>query len=353
MAIYHTIGVMSGTSLDGLDLALCRFELMNEKWKYSILDAKTIPYEEDWQEKLTNSIYLEGMNLLNLHNEYGKYIGTCINKFMENTDHPVDLIASHGHTLFHQPEKKLTFQLGNGASIAAETGITTVTDFRTLDIALGGQGAPLVPLGDKLLFEEFEYCLNLGGFANISYEEEGRRLACDICPANIVINHFAYKTGIPYDIDGLIARSGKIYPFLLNELNNIDFYRQPAPKSLGREWIEAVFLPVVNKFDISEKDILRTIYEHISFQISRMLNNTETGKLMISGGGALNKYLVELISDKIKIISVIPDTSIVNFKEALIFAFLGTLRYLNRINCLSSVTGAKSDTVSGIVHYIK
>ena len=353
MAVYHTIGVMSGTSLDGLDLALCRLELLNEKWKYSILDAKTIPYEEEWQKKLTDSIYLEGVNLIQLHNAYGEYIGSCINKFIENTDLPVDLIASHGHTVFHQPENKLTFQMGNGASIAAVTGITTVSDFRALDIALGGQGAPLVPLGDRLLFGEYDYCLNLGGFANISYEEKGERLACDVCPVNIVINHFAGKTGIPYDIDGLIARSGSVYPFLLNELNDIAFYRQPPPKSLSREWIEKVFMPVINKYEIPDKDVLRTLYEHISFQISRILDNTETAKLIITGGGALNKYLVELITDKIKIIPYIPDSVTVNFKEALIFALLGTLRYLNRFNCLRSATGSKSDSISGIVHYIK
>jgi len=353
MSIYHSLGVMSGTSLDGLDLALCRFEKTEEKWNYAILDAKTFPYEEDWQEKLTNSVRSDAMSLIDLHNKYGEYIGSCINKFLDKKTIPVDLIASHGHTLFHQPENKLTFQLGNGASIAATTGITTVSDFRTLDVAHGGQGAPLVPVGDRLLFGEYEYCLNLGGFANISYEKENHRIAYDISPVNIVINHYASKTGIPYDVDGLLARTGTTNLSLLDKLNNLDYYKQSPPKSLGREWVENIFFPIINNYSLSVNDILHTIYDHIASQISKQFQNTNKEKLLITGGGAFNKYLIELITSKITNQIIIPDDKTISFKEALIFAFLGILRYMNKINCYKSVTGSQTDTVSGVIYLIE
>jgi anhydro-N-acetylmuramic acid kinase len=146
-----SLGIMSGTSLDGVDLALCRFKENKGIWKYDILDAFTIPYTSNWESKLRSAHRLNVQDFLLLHNEYGKYIGNLAKQFLEKKPSP-DIISSHGHTIFHQPDKGFTFQLGNGAAIAATANISTVSDFRSLDVALGGQGAPLVPVGDKLLF---------------------------------------------------------------------------------------------------------------------------------------------------------------------------------------------------------
>ena len=218
---FKVIGMMSGTSLDGLDLAAVEFILNNGRWNFSLISGETITYPEKWLNKLQKAPNLTGEQLIELHSEYGKFVGLEINKFIKKTGFVPDLIASHGHTVFHQPEKHFTFQAGNGAEIAAVTKITTVADFRTGDIALGGQGAPLVPIGDQLLFSEYDYCLNLGGFANISFESNQKQIAFDTGPANIILNYFAEKQGFKYDQNGNLGKRGKINPALLEKLNNI------------------------------------------------------------------------------------------------------------------------------------
>jgi anhydro-N-acetylmuramic acid kinase len=290
---------------------------------------------------------------MELHSEYGRFIGEQTNLFLKETGFTPDLIGSHGHTVFHQPEKHFTFQIGNGADIAASTQINTVADFRTGDVALGGQGAPLVPVGDQLLFSEYKYCLNLGGFANISFEKNKQRIAFDICPENFILNYFSEKQGFAFDRDGELGRKGKVDNDLLKKLNQLDFYQTNPPKSLGREWVEQVFMPVLNGFKITEEDKLRTVYEHIAQQITRTVSGKGDGneKMLVTGGGAFNAFLYELISKKAPIELVIPSNEIVNFKEALIFAFLGVLKITGQINCLSSVTGATRDHSSGVVFH--
>ncbi len=342
---YLVIGQMSGTSLDGLDLVAVEFVFSDEKWHYKIIDAKTISYSETWEQKLRTAHHLSGSELLQVHNEFGKFLAGQITRFSKNFNS--ELIASHGHTIFHQPEKGFTFQLGNGSVVAAETGITTVADFRQPDVALGGQGAPLVPAGDRLLFGEFDYCLNIGGFANISYENNSQRIAFDICPANIILNHFAAKNGLPFDNNGDLGRNGKINTELLVKLNSLDFYKKEPPKSLGREWIESDFLPIIDGFPGSDSDKLRTIYEHIAFQIGKSTN--KPGKMLVTGGGAFNKFLIERLKELSVAKIVIPDSVTVNFKEALIFAFLGVLRIRYEINCFASVTGARKNHSSGVI----
>jgi anhydro-N-acetylmuramic acid kinase len=347
---FKVIGAMSGTSCDGLDLAACEFLEENNKWKFKVVAAETIEYTQDWLKKLQNTPFLSGEKIMELHAEYGNFTGLQINALIKKTGFLPDLISSHGHTIFHQPEKHFTFQLGNGAQIAATTNITTVSDFRTGDVALGGQGAPLVPIGDRILFSEYDYCLNLGGFANISFEEENKRIAFDICPVNFILNFLAKKQGFPFDKNGELGRCGTISHELLAKLNNIEYYKTTAPKSLGREWVETAFSPVMNSVNISDKDLFSTVYEHIATQISKSI--TKPGKVLITGGGAFNTFLIELISEKTPVELVIPANEIVNFKEALIFAFLGILKIKGQINCLSSVTGASRDSSSGIIHLI-
>ena len=339
---------MSGTSLDGMDLVAAEFWQSKNIWNFKILSTTTVSYTEQWLQKLKQSPALYGKELIQLHNEYGSFIATKINSFINSIHFKPDLICSHGHTLFHQPEKGFTFQLGNGANIFALTKITTISDFRTQDVALGGQGAPLVPIGDKLLFSKYKYCLNLGGFSNISYEYKNKRIAFDICPVNIILNYFAEKQGYSLDKDGELGKPGKVNQSLLNGLNNIEYYGKVAPKSLGREWLENDFISVLNKFKMDNKDKLRTIYEHIAIQISRVIKNNSN--VLVTGGGAFNKFLIELISKHSNAEIVLPSNEIINYKEALIFAFLGVLKFKNEINCLASVTGAKFNHSSGVIY---
>ena len=342
---YLVLGVMSGTSLDGIDLALCNFELHREAWAFQIVAAETFGYSEEWYNRLENAHRFTAFDFIQLHNQYGRFTGQLINRFLDGRPKP-QLIASHGHTIFHQPEKKLTFQLGNGSVIAAETGIDTVFDFRNLDVALGGQGAPLVPMGDRLLFANYDYCLNLGGFANISFENEGKRLAWDISPVNIVLNYYARKAGLQFDLDGNLGSAGQINDLLLNKLNQLDYYQQTHPKSLGREWIETVMLPLIESHSLSLNDVLATLYEHIGTQIGMTLSG-EKRQVLVTGGGAKNSFLLRKISKYAECKLIVPDDLIVDFKEALIFAFLGLLCYNGIPTALSSVTGASCDNISG------
>ena len=340
------IGVMSGTSLDGIDLALCRFTVSETRWDYDIRAAKTVEYSSIWKNKLQDAPKLSAQEFLLLHNEYGCYIGDLINEFLREKEQP-SLIASHGHTIFHQPTKKFTFQLGQGASIAATTGISTISDFRSLDVALGGQGAPLVPMGDKHLFSEFDSCLNIGGFANISQQIGGYQLAFDICPANIVLNQLALAKNQEYDTDGAIGAAGHIDSELLSKLNNLPYYQQKYPKSLGREWVETQIMPLLMNSGLSIEDQAATIYEHITDQIS--LNLGAKRKLLITGGGAHNTFLIQKLKTKTACKISIPDQNLINFKEALIFAYLGVLAFKGEINVMATITGSSKDHTGGML----
>ncbi len=338
---------MSGTSLDGLDLALCQFKLKNGKWVFSIEEASTVEYSAMWISNLAEASTLPSDKLISLDRKYGIFIGETINTFLTSVNKKPDFIVSHGHTIFHQPNEAYNFQLGNGNDIFSITSIPIISDLRSLDVSMGGQGAPLVPLGDKLLFSEFDACINLGGFSNISYDKLGHRIAFDIVPVNIILNEISKLLGHPFDRDGELAKSGIIIPELLNELNLLEYYSQPGPKSLGKEWLYTNFIPILAKFNDSKKDILKTLYEHIVFQILRIINLEKFNKILITGGGCHNKFLISLLQKHCHAILVIPEEEIIDFKEALIFAFLGILRIRGENNCLSSVTGASRDCSGG------
>jgi anhydro-N-acetylmuramic acid kinase len=340
---------MSGTSLDGLDLALCRLTRNGSRWNYSIDKATTLPYTDTWTMKLTQAHRLDAKSFLILHKDYGRYIGENVNYFIASSVFP-DFVSSHGHTVFHEPSKGLTFQLGDGAMLAATCGITTISDFRSFDIALGGQGAPLVPVGDEGLFGEYDYCLNLGGFANISFRQNSNRIAYDICPVNTILNYLSQKFGFPFDKDGNIGRIGHIINSLLRKLDAIAFYATSPPKSLGREWLEQYVLPLFDAHSHSVQDQLRTVYQHIVNQISANLISDPSKTVLVTGGGALNLFLVESLRSSTKCEIKIPADDLIHYKEALIFAFLGALKIRNEINCLSSVTGARTDTSSGVIY---
>ena len=350
---YNVIGLMSGTSLDGVDIAFCRISVDENNWKYEIIQAETIEYTNAWKQNLLHLENTDALTFQQTHIDYGCYLGRLIADFVVKYDIKADLVASHGHTVFHQPEKKLTVQVGEGAAIAAECKIPVVCDFRSLDVALGGQGAPLVPIGDRLLFSEYDFCLNLGGFANISYEQSNKRIAFDICSVNIVMNAICEKIGKVYDNNGDLARSGILNIDLLNELNRLSFYQLPSdtPKSLGKEWVVENILPLIKKYQLPEIDLLHTFCEHVALQISKTFQNKNKGKLLATGGGVYNVFLMERIKEHASVELVIPDKNTIEFKEALIFAFLGVLRIRNEINCLSSVTGAQKDSCGGAVYF--
>lgn len=347
---YQVIGLMSGTSLDGLDIAYCEFRLNNSKWSFDILEAETIKYTQVWLQILQDAPALDGVGLALLNTSYGHWTGQTVNQF--NNKHKIHprLIASHGHTIFHRPQEKMTLQIGSGAAIAAETGITTVSDFRALNIALGGQGAPLVPVGDELLFGDYGACINIGGFANISIPSPKGRVAFDICPANIILNYLSNKIGLPFDPSGSIAASGKINEELLDSFNNLLYYKQPAPKSLGKEWVEHNVMPLLEPSKLDPRDLLCTFTHHIAAQISINLPQASASKALFTGGGSHNSYLINLLKEKSVCHITEPPSKVIDFKEALIFGLLGVLRFEGMTNCYASATGARVDCSSGALH---
>lgn len=349
---YNVIGLMSGTSLDGVDIAFCRFVLRNKRWTYTIVQAETITYPSSWKKALLSLEKTDALNFQQTHVEYGFYLGKLVSNFVKKHRITVDFVSSHGHTIFHQPQKKLTVQIGSGSAIAAECKLPVVCDFRSLDVALGGQGAPLVPIGDKLLFSEYDLCLNLGGFANVSYEQKKERIAYDICAVNIVMNAICNRLGKEYDSEGKLARKGKINESLLNDLNALAFYKLPgnSPKSLGKEWVIKHIDPLIKKHNLAPTDVLSTYCEHIAIQIANSVKGKKSGKILVTGGGAFNTFLMERIQKHSTHQVIIPANKTVEFKEALIFAFLGVLRIRNEVNCLKSVTGAKRDNIGGAVY---
>lgn len=349
---YKVIGVMSGTSLDGLDLAYLHFYKENFKWQFEILKAETFSYDENWRKKLNNAFDFSQQDLEILSEDYTDFLVNQIQLFIDNNKiTELDAVCSHGHTILHQPENGFTLQIGNLPKIASLLQKSVVCDFRVQDVQLGGQGAPLVPIGDELLFSEYDYCLNLGGFSNISFNSEGNRIAFDISPVNIVLNYFTEKIGLEYDEGGKLAASGEICEELLTELNAISFYQKKYPKSLGKEFIQEEILPIIEKYNLSTNDVLRTFVEHIVIQISNVVK-ADT-RVLITGGGAYNSFLISQLKNlSPKVNWEIPNDNLIQFKEALIFGFLGILRLRNEINTLASVTGASKNHSSGnIFHY--
>ncbi len=349
------IGLMSGTSVDGLDIAICEFIPKANGLDWKILKADTILYDKNWNAKLRNAHNLKGEDLIRLHHEYGVYLGSLVSAFLADSGiskKKIRVISSHGHTVFHQPENGFTFQLGHGASIAAESGLPVVCDFRVQDVVMGGQGAPLVPIGDQLLFAEYDFCLNIGGIANISLENNGQRVAWDICPANMVLNYLSQHLGKPYDDKGVIAAHGSIIPDLYDQLNELNYYSQAAPKTLGREWVEKEVFALLDNYKNPIADKLTTFTEHVAFQIIKVAEKYDGKRILVTGGGAYNDFLIERINKLSGVTVIVPDTQLINYKEALIFALLGYLKKANKHNILSSVTGAQKNHISGVEYKI-
>jgi anhydro-N-acetylmuramic acid kinase len=354
--VYKVIGLMSGSSLDGLDIVYTLLEETRGAWKFDILEAECLPYSQDWLDSLKQAPDLPVPDFLRLHTAYGKYLGDTINGFIarHGLDHKVDFIATHGHTVFHDPARRTSSQIGDGAAIAAATGLPVISDLRALDVALGGQGAPIVPIGDKLLFGGFDYWLNIGGIANITVRKGEELLAFDICPANQVLNALAQREGRDMDEEGLMAQKGDLLMDVLGQLNDQPYYKQDPPKSLSNDAAMALVFPDLMESGHSTHDLLRTAVAHIAEQVAAAVNkfpqSKENPSLLATGGGAFNNYLVDKIKEALLphgVNVVVPYEQVVKFKEALVMALIGTLRWREEVNVLSSVTGASKDSIGG------
>ena len=363
--VYKAIGIMSGSSLDGLDIAYAHLQETGGAWTYNILHADCYSYTSEWIAALSQATSLSAKDYQMLHTDYGHYIGQQVNRFIDqySLHHKVDMVSSHGHTTFHIPARRMTSQLGDGAAIAAETGLPVVSDLRAMDVAFGGQGAPIVPIGEKLLLSEFDFLLNLGGIANLSAKTSAGYVAFDICAANRVLNMLANRLGQEYDDSGNSARRGIADPQLLEELNSLEYYSQVYPKSLANDFGTDRVFPLIAQHAISTEDALRTYVEHICHQILTSVsvilkNNVELQlpqrayRLLITGGGALNHFLVDRLQTllmSLNIEAVVPESNLINYKEALIMALMGVLRWREEYNVLSSVTGAKQNSIGGAI----
>ena len=346
---------MSGTSLDGLDMAYCHFRAKSDTWEFDIVKTRHTGYTEDLKDKLKNTITLSAIDHMRLDHGYGIWLGQQVRAFVAEEGLDVDFIASHGHTSHHRPELGITCQLGSGQHIANASGSTTICDFRSNDVALGGQGAPLVPIGDHFLFSQYTFCLNLGGICNISFLHQGKRIAYDIGVANMLLNHLSAMGEMPYDEGGKYAASGTVNQELLEALNTLPYYKQSFPKSTGYEWFTGSLLPLVNQHKDSLENLLCTAVHHITDQISLQIMSHITSvqaSVLVTGGGAHNDFLINLLRKKLgeRVDIIVPDRTLVDFKEALVFGFMGVLRMQHKTNVLASVTGAERDSVSGVIY---
>ncbi len=351
---YNSIGIMSGTSLDGIDLSHIAFTVENNKWEFQILESETVSYPLDWLNKLKIAVGFSAEELQRLNQDYTQFLAIVISGFIKkHALKNLDAVCSHGHTILHQPQNGFTLQIGNLPELATLIQQTVVCDFRVQDVQMGGQGAPLVPIGDQILFSQYDYCMNLGGFSNVSFEQNSQRIAFDISPVNTVLNFYANQLGFDYDNKGIISKTGKINTILLNQLNSLDFYTKTYPKSLGFEFVKETILPLIETFLIPIEDKLGTFTEHIAYQIALALPRKK-GSLLITGGGAYNDFLIERIQHYLPEMQIIiPEKKILEYKEALLFAFLGILKLRNEVNVLSSVTGAKMNHSSGYIYLPK
>lgn len=355
MSSYEIIGLMSGTSLDGLDITYSTYTITeNECDSFQLHAFDTVPFPEDIYRELDQSQQLNSTSLAILDKRIGRFYADSVNEFIlkhQLKRHKIDAIACHGQTILHQPHNGFTLQIGCGDTLAFHTELKVINNFRNKDIVAGGQGAPLVPIGDFGLFRAYaEAFLNIGGFCNVSWKNpEGRIVAYDVCPGNLPLNKLAKAKGLAYDSDGKLAASGSINFFLLDLLNSLEYYAMQGPKSLGTEWLETTFYPLV-KFDREIENNMCTLCEHIAFQIAMALNESGKKSVLLTGGGSKNTFLIKRIEHYYDGTVILPEVSIIDNKEALIFGYLGALYLAKKPNTIPSVTGASHATMGGVLH---
>lgn len=363
MKKYQVLGLMSGSSLDGLDIAFCEFIVEDQKiFSWQLLQADTIPFSEMWQSRLAHLPHQSALVYAQSHVYFGHYMGELVNQFLEKYSIQPDFIASHGHTIFHYPEKRMTAQIGDGAALAAVTGCPVISDFRTQDIAINGEGAPLAPTADKHLLSGYDFYLNLGGIANVSCNVNGKFVSFDIGGANQIFDALARLVDLDYDDEGKIASAGKVVNELLSEVNSIDYFAQKYPKSLDNQWVVNNLVKKYMEYPESVENRMRTAVEQLAQQtvqdVIQVIENEGFIKqkytMYPTGGGVFNTFLMqrmqELFLEKMDLEIVLPEKEIIQFKEAILMGLLGVLRMENIPNCMSSVTGAKRDTIGGAVY---
>lgn len=365
---YKVIGLMSGSSLDGLDIAYCSFTVRPSEasiivTKWDLLQAATAPFSEQWRARLSHLPTVSALAFAKTHTYFGHYMAELVQPFLQKYSIEPDFIAAHGHTIFHYPDQNMTAQIGDGAALAALTGYPVICDFRTQDVAAGGEGAPLAPLADKLLFGEYDFFLNIGGIINISCNANGKYVAFDITAANQVLNELAKQLGLAYDADGQLAAAGSLSEQAFHDANDIPYFDAPYPKSLDNQWVREHIMPHFLHPQTTVEDRLRTTCEHIGYQTAKairqivereQLDTTKPYRLLATGGGALNRFLVQTIErycqKVLDIEIIIPDQRIIEFKEAVLMALMGVLRVENVPNCLKTVTGAKRNAIGGAIY---
>lgn len=365
---YKALGLMSGSSLDGLDIAYCQFEIEKKEGDqlyvhdWDVLEAETIGFSESWQARLSQLPTQTALVFAKTHTYLGHYFGDIVNDFINRYQIEPDFIATHGHTIFHDPMGRMTIQIGDSSAMAAKTGFPVISNFRNQDIAIDGQGAPVAPIIDKYLLPGHDFYLNLGGIANITTIVPNKIIAFDICPANQLLNALANRLNLEYDEGGQIAAAGKVLPDLLKEINRADFYRISYPKSLDNKWSQTAILSKITEDPTAIPDQLCTFVEHIAYQIAFAIKQVirkekvekEQLSLLATGGGAFNVYLMERLQHHCNQVAnvevVIPNPDIIQFKEAALMAWMGVMRAENVPNVLKTVTGAKRDTINGAIH---
>ncbi|MEM9850303.1 MAG: anhydro-N-acetylmuramic acid kinase [Bacteroidota bacterium] len=363
---YRILGLMSGSALDGLDLAYCRFELAAnrdfELLNWEIEQATTLPYSESWQNRLAQLIHADARSFAETHVHYARYVGQLVNQFLADYQLDPDYIASHGHTIFHFPDLFYTTQIGEGAALAATTGYPVICDFRTQDVAQGGQGAPIASIADKYFFGQYDFCLNLGGIANLTAKVDKKYVAFDISGANQILNALAAEIGLAYDDKGELAAQGNLIPTLFKASNQLDFLTADYPKTLDNQWVKTQLLPIFKNPSYALKDRLHTAVQHIAYQIAAAVKKVVEQEAMrkssyhflATGGGAYNNFLMtsmqRAFAQHTPVHIHVPSDTIISFKEAAMIALMGVMRIENVPNCMSNVTGAKFDTINGAIY---
>ncbi len=361
MPTHHIIGLMSGSSLDGLDIAHCQFTFDGRPQKgqirWQILDAETIAYPPEWQARLRKTTTMSPVELLETDADLGRWMGNQVRTFVAQRKLKIDLVASHGHTVFHFPEKGFSLQIGQGNHLAEKCGLPVIFDFRTADIAAGGQGAPLAPVVDEWLLTDYDFFLNLGGIANIACHTRDGFVGYDIIGTNQILDALAGKLNLAYDSGGQLARKGSLNPTLYNQLQKLDFLQQEPPKSLDNQWVRDNMTGPTLAFDDTIPNKMATIVELAAFEIAKEINRLipyakhPNHQLLITGGGAHNTYLIERIKhfapSNLEII--IPTPQLINYKESLLIALLALLRQYGSPNSSPLVTGAGRNTVGGVL----
>ena len=358
MKRWHGIGMMSGTSLDGVDLAYCEFSLDDGEWSYRLLRAETIPLSEKWKARLAHLDQVDARTYARTHVYWGRELGLMARFFISRYGLDPQFVACHGQTIFHEPDKNYTAQIGDGETMVAFLNCPLVTNLRNKDVALGGQGAPLVPFGERMLWPEAKWFLNLGGIANLSrISANGDSLAYDVTAANMALNWLARNLDPPryFDRDGEVAASGSLDPELLARLNGLPYFDAPPPKSLGTEWFEAAVLPLLRDDSIPVADRMHTYVHHLTGQVARDMERfgAQGGALLVTGGGAHNTFLMQELRTALSPLGVeVPhlEAEVIDQKEAIVFAFLGLQVLLGQTNTLAGVTGASQTVTGGSIH---